>query len=336
MGNKEKKSCPLGQELAQKASELASRRSMREGQMTDLILNRIAEGVESKEKDIMSLVSGSKGSCQGSMREIVEREVIRSADGLLWCPEYVERLKSDQQVSVFTGSHWQTVEPQQWKDFIGRCAGRCGVPEPQLMSPVFMRALYEGVAFNLAGHRRQTIPDGEVWLNMRNGTLVVGSDGSVVLRGHRKEDLFRYTLDYCYDPEAGCPLWHRFLDRVLPGPDTQLLLGEFIGYCLMPGHSLEKMLMAYGEGLNGKSVTLEVIEALLGAMNVSYLSLSDLTNDDVKRAGLRGHTHTIYYKRERALYLDASAHHPHQCRRHRHPFPWRMAHLLTRPRNGMD
>ena len=41
-----------------------------------------------------------------------------------------------------------------------------------------------------------------------------------------------------------------------------------------------------GEGLNGKSVTLEIVEALLGSMNVSYLSLSDLTNDEVKRAGI--------------------------------------------------
>ena len=46
------------------------------------------------------------------------------------------------------------------------------------------------------------------------------------------------------------------------------------------------MLWLYGEGLNGKSVTLEVVETLLGSKNVSYLSLSDLTNDDVKRAGI--------------------------------------------------
>lgn len=32
----------------------------------------------------------------------------------------------------------------------------------------------------------------------------------------------------------------------------------------------------------------KVIEALLGSVNVSFLSLSDLTNDDVKRAGIKG------------------------------------------------
>ena len=156
------------------------------------------------------------------------------------------------------------------------------------MNPGFMKLLFESVAFNLSVYRRQRIPDGEVWLNMHNGTLEVKSDGCVTLREHRKEDLFTYCLGYCYDGSAGCEQWQGFLDRVLPDPQAQVLLAEFIGYCLMPGHCMEKMMLLYGEGLNGKSVTLEFVEALLGSVNVSYLSLSDLTNDDVKRAGIEG------------------------------------------------
>ena len=278
----------LEQELAQKAGELAAQRRVRELQLVDLTLRRIADGVVSKEADIQTLMDATKGKCQVALREIVVREVKRSADGLLWCREYIERLKSDQQVNVFTGSHWQAVEPQQWKDFVAQCAKQCGVPEQMLMNLVFMKALIEGLAFNLAEYRKQMIPDGEVWLNVSNGTLVITSDGSVTLRNHDKADLFFYCLGYCYDSQAECPLWQQFLDRVLPSADAQLLLAEFIGYCLMPGHELEKMLLLYGEGLNGKSVTLEVVESLLGSVNVSYLSLADLTNDDVKRAGIEG------------------------------------------------
>lgn len=278
----------LEQELARKAGELESQRWMRELQLIDLTLRRIVDGVVSKEADIQKLMDATKGKCQVSLREIVVREVIRSADGLLWCREYIERLRSDQLMNIFTGSHWQPIEPQQWKDFVAECAKRCGVPEPMLMNPTFMRALYESLAFNLAEYRKQTIPAGEVWLNVSNGTLVITSDGQVILREHDKADLFFYCLGYCYDSEAECPLWQTFLDRVLPETDAQLLLAEYIGYCLMPGHELEKMLLLYGEGLNGKSVTLEVIESLLGSVNVSYLSLADLTNDDVKRAGIEG------------------------------------------------
>lgn len=288
MGNKTSKPCPLGQELEAKTGELEAQQKMREGQLAGLTLDRIASGVVSKKAEIASLVAATKGRCANELREIVVREVIRSADGLLWCREYEETQKSRQRMSVYTGSNWTTVEPQQWMDFIDRCAERCGIDESELMNHKFMNLLYEGVAFNLKAYRRRMVPAGEVWLNVRNGTLVISKDGSVRLRSHDKDDLFTYTLPYPYDERAECPLWHRFLDRVLPEAESRQVLGEFIGYCMMSDHLLEKMLLLYGEGLNGKSVTLEVIEALLGSVNVSYLSLSDLTNDEVKRAGIEG------------------------------------------------
>ena len=273
------------QELTDKVNELESQRKQRESQMVEITLKVIASKVVSKEQDIRTLMSVNK-YWQQSVREIVVKEIIRAADDILWCPEYMEKLKSDQRVNVFTGTHWECVESQQWKDFINECTEKCGVPESQRMIPTFMKALYEGVAFNLAYNRKQIVPEDEVWLNMPNGTLVLRKDGSVTLREHRKEDLFFYTLNYAYDAQAECPMWHKFLDRVLPEVESQLVLAEFIGYCLMKSHNLEKMLWFYGEGLNGKSVTLEIIEALLGSRNVSFLSLCDLTNDEVKRAGI--------------------------------------------------
>ena len=278
---------PLEQELATKAGELAAKRMMREQQMVDIKLGQIAEGVTSKAAEVMELMSNKNPSMQ-AVRQVVVKEVMRSAEGRLWCREYEQRAKAEQRMVVYTGSHWQPVLPQQWKDFVSKCATRCGLNESMTMNHSFMNALCEGVAYNLAEHRQRLTPPGEAWLNMKNGTLIVSSDGSVRLRPHRKEDLFTYTLDYCYDSEARCDQWHIFLDRVLAEPEAQKVLAEFIGYCLMPSHSPEKLLLLYGEGLNGKSVTLEVIEALLGTVNVSYLSLSDLTNDEVKRAGIVG------------------------------------------------
>lgn len=284
--NDSNSSINLEQELAQKAGELEMQRQERETQMVDITLRAIADRVVSKSADIMTVMSSGKNGSQYGIREIVMREVIRAAEELLWCPEYVEKLNGEQHMRVYTGSHWEAVEPQQWKDFAVLCAERCGVPESYRMNHTFMNPLFEGLAFNLSRSRRQRIPYDEVWLNVLNGTLVVCKDGSVTLREHRKEDLFTYTLGYSYDPQADCPKWHSFLDRVLPEPESQKVLAEFNGYCLMKDHRFEKMLWLYGEGLNGKSVTLEIIEALLGSVNVSFLSLSDLTNDEVKRAGI--------------------------------------------------
>ncbi len=277
----------LEQELVTKTGELESQRKARETQMTDITLARITEQVVSQEADIMAMMAKSK-SWQTGLREITVREIVRAADGLLWCPHYTERARSDQHVTVFTGSHWEPVEPQLFKDFVKKCAGRIGMQESQLMNPSFMNALYETTAFNVAQYRTQQVPDDEVWLNLRNGTLVLKKDGNVALHDHCKEDLFRYTIGYDYDGEATCPLWQSFLDGVLPEKESQMVLGEFIGYCLMKSHKHEKMLWLFGPGGNGKSVTLEIIEALLGAENISSLNLSDLTNDDVKRAGIEG------------------------------------------------
>ena len=276
----------LESELVLKAGELRSQRKWREKNMVDITLGCIADRVVSRQNDILQAMP-EKGA-KLVIRKIVIQECIRSADGLLWCPEYVEKLGSKQCVRVFTGSHWEVIEPQQWMDFVGRCSELCGVFETQRMDHEFMNALTEGLAFNLAKNRKQIIPEDEVWVNLSNGTLVVKVDGTAELREHRKEDLFSYTLDYVFDAQAECPQWHAFLDRVLPEAESQQVLREFIGYCLMKDHRMEKMMMLYGGGLNGKSVTLEIIESILGSVNVSYLSLSDLTNDEVKRAGIKG------------------------------------------------
>ena len=280
--------CSLKQEMAAKAAELVTLREERSEYRLELTLHAICTDVESKEAEIVGAMTGGKGQWHQYVRQIVEREIRRSAAGRLWCPAYDEKARSNQRMMVYTGSHWEQIESQQWKDFVGECAERCGLKEAQLMNHSFMKSLYEGAAFIFSKHRRQRVPPDEVWLNMSNGTLVVNKDGSVLLREHRKEDLFTYTLNYAYDPQATCVLWHGFINRVLPSADTQAVLAEFIGYTLMKTHELEKMLWLYGEGLNGKSVTLEMIEALLGSENVSFLSLSDLTNDDVKRAGIEG------------------------------------------------
>ena len=53
---------------------------------------------------------------------------------------------------------------------------------------------------------------------------------------------------------------------------------------------LEKCLVLYGSGKNGKSVFVDIVEALLGKENISHESLSDMCgeNGDRSRANLSG------------------------------------------------
>ena len=110
-------------------------------------------------------------------------------------------------------------------------------------------------------------------LNLANGTL---SLKSLELRPHAKDDLFTYCLDYEYDPNADCPLFKKYISEVLvlegateTDVDTVMLFQELLGYSLTPDTRHEIMVWMFGEGGNGKSVAISVVESLLGSMSMS-------------------------------------------------------------------
>lgn len=274
----------LQSEMVAKAAELESQRKMHESQMVTLTLERILGGIASQEKVILPMITASKGKCQKEVMQMVVKEVQRSSDDSLWCSDFSLRPGADQQVYCYTGNYWKLVEPAQWKDFVARCAKSCGLPENMLMDTSFMKKMFESMAYNVFKYREQVFRGNEVWLNLPNCTLELKADGSVTDREHRKDDLFYYCLPYPYEPKADCPLWHHFLDHVLPDQKAQQVLAEFIGYSLMQHHQFEKMLWLVGPGQNGKSTVLDVLESLFGSENVSNLSLDQLTNDQIMRS----------------------------------------------------
>jgi putative DNA primase/helicase len=96
-----------------------------------------------------------------------------------------------------------------------------------------------------------------------------------VFRGFDKNDFQTYVLDFDYDPQAEAPLWKNFLSEVLPDTDSQAVLAEAIAYAFSQ-LKLEKVVVLYGSGANGKSVVLDVVQALLGSENVTNYSLKSL------------------------------------------------------------
>ena len=125
--------------------------------------------------------------------------------------------------------------------------------------------------------------------NMRNGTLKVYKDGNVCLHDFSKEDYVRYQLGYEYDPDATCEMFDKFLNEVLPEMAAQDVLMEMIGYCFIPTLKLklERSLMLYGSGANGKGVVFDIVVAILGEEHVSGFSMEALSNDPNARAQLK-------------------------------------------------
>jgi len=114
-------------------------------------------------------------------------------------------------------------------------------------------------------------------LNLTNGMYDIESGK---LLSHDPKYYSTIRLPYPYDPSAKCPRWLSFLDEIFPGDETaRLVLQEWFGYCLTPDTKYEKALFCLGEGCNGKTKALTVLEHLVGKQNCSHVPLDKLDED---------------------------------------------------------
>jgi putative DNA primase/helicase len=99
-------------------------------------------------------------------------------------------------------------------------------------------------------------------LNVKNGTIDLRTGQ---LRPHRREDLLTKMAPVHHDPDAPCPRWLEFLDRVM-GANNNLIgyLQRVLGYSLTANVSEQVLWLFHGTGANGKSTFTSTVEALLG------------------------------------------------------------------------
>jgi putative DNA primase/helicase len=104
----------------------------------------------------------------------------------------------------------------------------------------------------------------------------VGSEAVNVLQV--TPEFFTTTgVDFEYDAAANCPLWDDFLEQLWPGdPEAIELLGEFIGYSLVPDTSQQKILLMVGPKRAGKGTMARVWQQLIGENNAVGPTLSGL------------------------------------------------------------
>lgn len=181
-------------------------------------------------------------------------------------------------VYLYNGSFWQLLEEGTLKDFLGRAAERMGIDRFDARFHLFKEQLYRQF-LSSAGLSKPVRPKGTVLVNLLNGTFEITPEGTR-LRGFRPGDFLTYRLPFPYDEAAQAPLFQGYLGHVLPDPEKQALVAEYLGYVFVPTSmlKLEKALLLYGTGGNGKSVLFDVITALLGQDNVCSYSLQSLTD----------------------------------------------------------
>jgi putative DNA primase/helicase len=184
-------------------------------------------------------------------------------------------------IYIFIKTYWKPISEPLFKSFLSQVAITCGIPELSAKKVATIGFLYAQFMFDAAICTKDKVSKRHK-INLANGTFHVrdGESNEVSeLKPHNKEDYFKYQLPFCYDPEATALLFIKYLNRVLPDIDSQNILFEYLGYIFIKNMKLEKILILYGSGSNGKSVLFEIIMALLGKENVSNFSMENLCDE---------------------------------------------------------
>ena len=121
--------------------------------------------------------------------------------------------------------------------------------------------------------------DRNPWLiTVQNGTIDLRTGE---LRESDTEDLITKQVPVLFDLSATCPRWITFLERVIPDSGLRLYLQKAVGYSLTGQTTEQIMFFLYGLGQNGKSVFINIVEALLGGKDSEENYAAKMASDSV-------------------------------------------------------
>lgn len=133
----------------------------------------------------------------------------------------------------------------------------------------------------------------EYLINCKNGVLNMET---MELEEHSNELLTTMQVNANWNKEAEYPMFQKFLDRVVPSKENQMVLQEMIGYSITKSvKSKKRIFILQGEGDTGKSTFLNVTLTSLLKRNVrSNIPLQDLEEHKFSLVHLKGKTVNIF------------------------------------------
>lgn len=185
----------------------------------------------------------------------------------------------DKVVWRYTGTHYEEMKPEEIKNFaqVHFNPYATGAMRFEFLDLVQVTNLVTQEEWNAKTFEK---------INLRNGILDIKTK---TLIPHSPEYGFKYVLPYDYDPNATSPRFEKFLLEVCEGKlELVNTLLEFGGYAISGARcKYEKALILEGEGSNGKSTFIKVLQALVGKNSYSTLSFREMDNIE-RRSALDG------------------------------------------------
>lgn len=205
-------------------------------------------------------------------------------DGLMQWFEHTHKFVSMGQSSmvyVFNGTHWEHYSVAKINQFAE--AHFDPKPSAQMCSEFRQKILRNNVVdeeyFYNGNHGK---------INFENGVYDIQSKTVV---DHSTDFKFQYVLPFMYNPTAEAPRFDTFMDDISCKDESiKTLLIEYMAYTLagIDSSFLAKALILHGEGSNGKSVFLDLLQHLAGKGNFSNVSLGHDLNKVENRYALDG------------------------------------------------
>lgn len=177
-------------------------------------------------------------------------------------------------VCYFDGRVWRILSDIVLENALNRALVRAGVPKGDLVNSRG-KLLYSA----RGGASMSLLALSPCIVGFENGVWDF-SDIDVPVR-HSFSDRMPVMriLPYEYDEKATCPRWQSFLSAILPKGDI-VKLQKFFGLGCADrrrmSHKIEETLWLVGNGANGKSTIFDIVRAVFGADNLSYMSLDSL------------------------------------------------------------
>lgn len=193
--------------------------------------------------------------------------------------EVAEHYIRDSETIIYADTRWWIYENGYYHDFTEHEEGKlCKFLDDNYRDGNATRnnrgEIESRLKFMATLKRGRKLNDQKHILNLKNGIYDIRKNE---LLPHDDSHYSTIRLPYDYDPGAPCPRWLRFLDEIFPGDNkSQQLLAEWFGYCLVPDTKFQKVLFCVGDGANGKTIALTMLQHLVGEENCSHIPLSDI------------------------------------------------------------
>ncbi len=172
--------------------------------------------------------------------------------------------KSFEFIYLFNSAYWSVLDKNVIENFLGDAALKMGIDKYDALHFNFKDQLFKQF-ISSAKISKPFQQKNSVLINLINGTFEI-TPNKQFLRKPDPKDFLKYQLPFNFDPKADLPIFRNYLNRVLPDKDCQKVLSEYVGSLFIKQSTLklEKALLLYGTGANGKSVFFDIITALLG------------------------------------------------------------------------